>query len=580
MAQGNTYIARKALRSTSNTSIARLTKAIGAFVFLGALQTFAYAGDITIDSGVNTSYVKQTLQSDETGEVESNNIIIKPYLATTYFSRDLLANIRAEHNHVRRSLEDEDSTSNYTNLSYSARYDIFRNLLAVNINGSQNYRSLNSQSYFVDDFLLNADNLVKTSSNRASLLFTLPVGEYFGTDASITYQKSKNENVLNNFNSDTPVFSDIENKSSFATWSLYSGRAIRPFSYKLDTSAQHSQRNILGDYNARFAEFTLSANVYKQLSLTTRASYESNEVEIVNSDDEDLDSLREFYSYGIGFTWRASQNRYLEVTYNKSKNEGGLFDEEDESNNFININTQWQFTPRTRFTGNYSRRFFGTSGSALLSHSLRNWRSSVSYSEDVNTNTQLAQIQEPGLFVCANGVTDLSQCSLPDNIDTDNLPPDQFLVPFVSNVFELNDNITLRKTLSFQTSIVRRRTTIAMSYKSSSNEDLESARNTDVNLASVNLLFQLSQRTKLRLDTSYADNEEVLSDQDYLSTVKQATISVERKLSRRFFASLGFKYLNRSGESASSIGGIAGIQGPLTERRIMAAIEYKFTNVR
>lgn len=540
----------------------------------------ALSGELKFDVGIENTYVKQEVDATGNYADSSENIIITPYLGFTYTARDLEASLLAEHNHVRRSLDDADSTNNYTNFTYNTHYDIIRNLLYVNVRGSQQYNSLNNQTFSVDDFLLNSEDLTETNYHSGALVLNLPTGNYFGTSASLSYSSSSSKRESNNDSVTSGIFSNSDNETFGAQWSLNSGDDIRPISFYWDATAQLSKRNSLGDYKSNYISGSIGTIVYRDLSLNLLGSYETNEVEDTDLNAQGIDSKREFQSYGIGLRWQASTDRYIQVGFNKSKTTGDSLDNTssvDEEDEYISLDTSWQFSPRTILSAAFYRRFFGDSANVMLSHNLRSWRSRVSYREDVNTNTQLSQISELGLFVCDNGAADLAECTLPDSIDLSNLDAGQIVVPFVETGFELNDNLILRKSLSIQSSITRRRTTVSIVGTHSKNENLEASRITETQSLRFSTLFDISQRSKLLFNANYTENEQTFSEQFGANIVKEASVSFTRQMTRRFYASLGLRYLNRDGDENVNIGGISGIIGPLTDRRISVSIEYKFS---
>jgi len=544
--------------------------------------SLAQAGELRFDAGVDLTYVDQTIKAKDDPDYpsDSENRIITPYLGLTYTARDLVANVVAEHNNVHRSLEDADVTNNYTNFSYFANYDIIKNLLSLNAIGRQNYSSFNNQAFSVDDFLLNADNLVKTRYNSATLALDLPVGDYFGSQASLNVSKSTSEQEDDVNPNVGTVFNDFDNETYVAQWAIQSGRDVRPVRASLDTTAQLSKRNIQNDYESRFANASIGSDVYSHLSVNLLGSYESYDFK----DDENQDNpdtKREYYSYGLGLRWQSSVERYIEVGINKSTSKGSLFSanaDTTSNDQFISVDAAWQFTPRTSVIGSYSRSFFGDTGNLTLAHKLRTWRTQLTYREDVNTSTQLAQIEEEGLFVCNNGAANLSECSLPISNNPADLEDGQFLVPFVQTGFELNDNVLLRKALRLESAVSRRRTTVSLAVAATKDEDLESSRTTDVLSTQLTTLFDISQRSNLSFTLNYADNEQFYLDETSASIVKEASVAFTRRLTRRFFASIKYRYLDRQGDSNVGGGAIAGIQGPLTDRRISISLEYKFTN--
>jgi uncharacterized protein (PEP-CTERM system associated) len=547
-----------------------------------ALSVKVSAGEVNLNGGLSTEFIKQSVDDvDNAINIESDNFIIKPFLSFGYDARDLDFFINVEHNHVRRSLQDADVTNNFTNFRYNTQYDMVPNLLALRINGSQSYQSFQENSGLVDDFLLNAENLSKNTNNSASLLFALPEGDLIGIDAQLGVRKIE----LERDNEQQAQFlnSSFDNTNYNGALEITGGRDLRPFLYNLDLNLNKTERENQQNFNSQRANVRLGAYVSSDISLRLLGSYENNELSDDNLDTLEEEILREFYSYGVGIAWQPSANRFIELGFNRSTTTG-LLNQEDEENDFVSLDVNWNFSARTSVSGNYSRRFFGNAGRFRFNHNLRNWRSSLTYSEDINTNSQLGLAEEDGAFLCPNGSTDISDCAIPEQLNPDNLAPGEFLVPFVTSSLELNDRVIIRKSLTAQTSVERRRTTLSASVAARKDEEVEIEREVESLSGRLGVAVKASSRSTIKLNMTYSDIESSFNGELFPSITKEASLAFERRMTRRLFATLGFRYLDRAGEVNSLIGGggqgTFGITGPLTDRRITAEIRYEFDSKR
>jgi uncharacterized protein (PEP-CTERM system associated) len=540
------------------------------------------AGEVNINGGLSTEYVKQSLDDVNSAiNIESDNFIVKPFLSFGYDARDLDIFINVDHNHVRSSLQDTDVTNNYTSFKYDARYDIVRNLLAFQIRGSQGYQSLQENSFLVDDFLLNAENLRKNTNNSASLLFSFPEGDYIGIDAQVGARRTKSDgNVTQQSQFLNSAFVNTNYNGAI---NIVGGRDLRPFLYTIDLGLNNTERQDQQNFDSQSVSLMIGSYLSSDISLRLLGSYEDNELTNDGLDTLEEDILREFYSYGVGIGWQPSANRFIELGYNRSTT-SGLLNQEDQENDFVSLDVNWNFSARTSVSGKYSRRFFGNSGRFSFKHNLRNWRSSLTYTEEVNTNSQLGLAEEDGAFLCPNGSTQISDCSIPEQINPDNLAPGEFLVPFVTRSLELNDRVIIRKQLTAQTSFERRRTTFSASVINRTDEEVEIERDVEVLSGRLGVAIKASPRSTIKLDMVYSDLESTFNGERFPSKTKEVSLDFERRMSRRLFASIGFRYLDREGEiNRLGDGGnqnIFGITGPLTDRRITAEIRYEFDSKR
>ncbi|WP_395344626.1 hypothetical protein PN836_007645 [Ningiella sp. W23] len=542
------------------------------------------AGELDLKTGVSVEYVVQTIDDiDNDTELDSDNVIIQPFLYAGYNARHMDMFLRATHNHVRRSLDEESFTNNYVDLSYGGRVDLVDNLLDLRVRGSQTYRSLFANSFLVDDFLLNAQDLRKINTNQATLSFNRPTGNIIGVRSSLSLSRIKADEPEEPELTPNNAF-NINNTNIDGAISVESGIDLRPFLFDISLNARKFERDnfnntgLQQDFNSELANVRVGSYVSNDVSVRLLGYYENNEI---TNDDlvGQFDSLREFYSYGVGIAWQPSNNRFIEIGLNSSRTEGGAGDEEDDDDTFISLDMRWAFSSRTQLQGSYSRRFFGDAGRFSLSHTLRNWRSSISYSEQVTTNSQLLLREQDGLLVCSNGIADLANCRLPEPGDEE-LAPGDVLLPATLPSFELNDQVVLRKSLSAQSTFDLRRSTLVATITRSDNDELDAQREVDTFGGSVRLSIELTPRTILNMNAAYTDIERELQGEATTSIIQQVGIDIKRQISRRFSVNVGYQYLDRSGDAIDPIGGIQGISGPLTDNRISANIQYEFDNNR
>ena len=165
-------------------TLPRLDKLSWCTLMLGLSISHSSMADVNINTGVEAEFVKQTVDDiDNDNEIDSDNIIIRPFLSFGYDSRNVNLLFNVTLNHIHRSLEEESVTNNYTDWSYLGNYQLIDNLLYFQANGGQNYRARSANSFLVDDFLLNAENLNKNTFHSASLNLNIPTGNYIGLSA-------------------------------------------------------------------------------------------------------------------------------------------------------------------------------------------------------------------------------------------------------------------------------------------------------------------------------------------------------------------------------------------------------------
>ncbi len=538
------------------------------------LSSEVNAGQVTYSVGVDTDLVKQEVTTEEDdAQFDVNNQVIVPYLFVNYAGPKLSLQGRASNNHIRRDLNDESVSQNYAEYNYSGRYQIVDTLFSLNANGSQRYLSDRIESFDVDDFLLNSDNLGKLNASAISANLNLPRGDYFGLTLQSRYSKSEFERDIEDT---TPVNSFFDNESFGTSFTLTSGTDVTGVRVNLTGSATELKRQSRQDFISQSLNASVDINLYKNIALAINGFYENNEIK--TETDSEIDGLNEFYSAGLGLIYQLGQERFVEIAYNRSKTEArsGL---EDEENDFVSLQFAWALTNRTNVQGEYTRRFYGDAASFRFNHNLRNWRSSIRYNETVNSQSQLISVTEPGLLLCEEGVVDLSECTLSDSLEPE-LGDEQFIVPINVQGVDINDRIVIRKSLTAQTAVTRRRTVFSIIGQRSQTEELEVERLIDNYSLRTSLAFDISKKSVLEFGHTFSKVEQDRAGDLGTQISNEYSIELARKLSRKFTTSLMFSYLNRNGEIDIFDNEFRGLNGPLTDRRITFRISYQLANGR
>ena len=526
----------------------------------------AAANDLKWAVGVDNEVVYQDVYSDEQKQtINSTNFIVRPQLSLTFTSKRTNAFWRATHNHVRRSLQDTDITNNYTKYAYGARFAAIKDLLTFTASGALNYQSAVANGFLIDDYLLNAENLSKTRSNRFGTNFRLRRGDYFGHSTQINYSITESERRENSFNQlDSNVFS--------INTSTYTGKNFERLAAKVTSVFSVSERSVQGDYTNRRVNADMSYRIISNIGVSATARHEANQVQ---SQNDVFSNSRQFNSVGAGLIWRQAQNKYISLQWNKADSDAIAADENNKG--YIGADIEWQFTPRTKVSADYSRRFFGESGNFSFEHRIKKFRTQITYSEEVTTFSRLiAEPENLGVFICADGVTDLSACFQPSSLNYQ-LQTNEEFVQFSAQNPVINDELILRKGLSWQLGSELRRTKVSLNGRYYTNDYLESDRLSRTYSAGTSVAFAIGPKTNISWTTDAAITDDIVEDGKGTSEVLSTKLSIERKISRYFDLSLEFAYLQRDTEGrviGNGSGGFAGLSGDIKDRRVSLNLKY------
>nr|WP_297348024.1 TIGR03016 family PEP-CTERM system-associated outer membrane protein [uncultured Glaciecola sp.] len=533
------------------------------------ISVSAAANELEWAVGVDNEVVYQDVYSDEQQQtINSTNFIVRPQLSLNFTSKRTNAFWRATHNHVRRSLQDADVTNNYTNYAYGGSFAAIQNLLTFTASGALNYQSAAANGFLVDDFLLNAENLSKTRSNRFGADFTLPRGDYFGHSTQVNYSTTESERRENSFN-------QLDSNVLSINTSTYTGNHFERFAARVNSAFSVSDRSTRGDYTNRRVNADMSYRVISNMGVTANANHEANQVQ---SQNNVFSNLRQFNSVGAGLIWRQTENNFISVTWNKADNDAVNADENNKG--YIGADIKWQFTPRTQVSADYNRRFFGESGNFSFQHRIKKFRTQITYSEEVTSFSRLiAEPENLGVFICADGVTDLSACFQPSSLNYEPQANEEF-VQFSTQNPVINDELILRKGLFWELGTELRRTKVSLNGRYFTNEYLESDRLSRTYSAGTSVAFAIGPKTNISWTTDAAITDDIFEGDKGNAEVLSTKLSIERNIGRYFNLSLAFSYLQRDTEGrvlGSGSGGIAGLNGDIKDRRVSLNLKYNLT---
>jgi uncharacterized protein (PEP-CTERM system associated) len=545
----------------------RITKVL--FCYLVTINTVALAADVSVNAGLSAELVDQQIKTKESPKqtIDATNIIVRPFASLQYQTKSLNFFLKGTNNNIRKKLDNETITQNFAEYSYSGSYDIVENLLLLSAYGSSRYSSNSLNSFLVDDFLLNSDSLNKIESDSASLALNVRRGKFYGLSSTTSYTHI-NSRLNNTLSPDDTVF---ESENYGFTFEAVTGENLDGARISLSSVMQYSKRGFGQDFISQQIGLAGDFEVYGDFGISVNANYENNEfkqdVETVNN------GLREFYSYGAGIIWQPRSDRYLKVLLNNSVTSSLIDGEQDEEDTFLSYNVNWAFSQRTSLQGSFTRRFFGNAGNLSFNHRLKNWRSSINYTEVVSSNSRLINSNNVGLFICENGSTDIADCRLSDTLEPD-LGQGEVLQPFVIQNPIINDRIVIRKSLTALAAVTRRRTTLSLTASRSENEEVEVNSILSTSVIRASLDFSLGNNTKLQYSYSFA-NSEFERDGDLEDAItKRHNIEFRRQLTSKFTAALGLSHLDRNGEISRGTQSLRGLSGPLTDRRLTFRISY------
>ena len=289
---------------------------------------------------------------------------------------------------------------------------------------------------------------------------------------------------------------------------------------------------------------------------------------VINGSDErynvDLDGSNggrtniDSTSYGAGLAWLNSENRGIQLTYNR-------LEEANNTTDFVGVDINWAFSPRTSINMNYGQRAYGDAYQLNFQHRLKSFRTRLSYSEDITSFARFGMVTESlGIFVCDIGSIELSECFQPESLEYVLQPGEEFR-SYSDISTDITNEVILTKAANFVLGYDKRKVKISFSLGYRETEYIETNRLQTYRTAGLDTDYQLSRRTNLSLNINFMrrDFESEAAAQDTVSV----KLGIDRKLSKNATINAGLRYLDRTSENELR---------DVTDKRLTVGFNYQF----
>ena len=549
------------------------------FVTLASCLLLGYsiqpvAGELDINPSISASLIRSQNNSVRFEESDASILSIKPSLSTSYNSKYWVGSLSVDHSQIQSDTTNGSQGNSFTNYQYSSDIFLIEDILSVRLAGGQSYRSILASQYFVNDPFLGGDDLSKTQNNAANLLFNIAPRKYFGLNVNAGLSKVKSDrssdiDPVNDISAGLENELDNENKS--LQMSFYQGREFSQLSWNITASHQNTVRTDRNDLTSRLMRGDIGLGLFSNVRLVLTGQSEENDLvnnAIFSNQDGNYDS------YGAGLSWDSGTSRSFRVTYNRANRSAT-----NEKENFVAIDLNWRFTSRTSVQASIGKRFFGDSGNFSLTHNTKHLRTQIGYTETVTTFSRLiTNPEDQGVFVCPENASSFGDCILPPNLSNE-LQPGEESSNLLVQIPEISEEAILRKSLNARFGLSGKRTTSALNFRHTNTESLESIKNQNTDVISLNNSFKANNRTSFNLSLSYASTDEESTG------IKTETISssfgISRQLGQKMSANLDFRYLDRSSTNADldldlDLDFINQRNSDLTDRRLTLEFVYDF----
>lgn len=506
-------------------------------VFIAAYPVIS-AADTTVTPEIETGAYGFWLRDEQAGPGLDKGLafLATPELTLTHKG----AKSTASFNIKNESVWYDDSQRSHKNLtSYTgiAGISMFDNRLSLQLNAKSDHQVRNAQSNIFSDIITGSDNLSKTTSYGANLIFTNLRSAAVQTKLSMSYQK---------FSSDRPDIDDginsFDNNTLRATLQLAAGTRGAGAFWLLSGNVNQTSRESEQDFDSEQASFIGGLPLFGNLSAIVRANYQDN----INGDGSTgtgnfVGYFNTFKSYGAGLEYRFGTVSYINVTQNRSNRSGEQEATDDETDEEKYYATEIYIAPsrRSSLLYRYDRQFLGRTTSVIGQYNMRSVSARLNVSETLQVLSNLDQIFEDlGIFVCPAGSQQFADCVKPPT-NNYQLQPGESLQQFIQPGFDISEELVKRRSALFNLGYTQRRLKLNVSLSQTEDEYAESLRSTVTKAVSAVSSWQIGRLTSFQLSASHYD----VSYKDVERTDKNILVETgfERELNENATVKLKFR---------------------------------------
>jgi len=539
-----------------------------------AVFSTAAVADVQITGSVNSSLVHQSLDSsdDTPGRYEDRDTLqISPTVVASYLSKKLNANVSATHLYQRFELDAGSRSDSFTEFNYNGTFSVIDSVFQIFAQGSQGYQSVRPGTYTSSDFLLNNQDLTKTTTHSIGAALAVARNDF--VDANITgrYYQARSDASLTEDEQD-PQNAGIDSNGTSATLTLNNGDWFRNAYWNASANYREIDRQDFGMFESLSANGQVGYNLYGDFGLVLTATHEEFETDGQLSGGFGLFSgqFQRFNTYGVGLNYRPAAGRFFTVTANKISTDGN-----DDGETFVGVSTQWQFSPRTSIAGDYGRRYYGDAGSFTFNYGTRAARASVSYQESTTTYSSLLfDFADAGTFVCPAGAVDIIDCFQPDTLDYE-LQPGEQTVQFSEVITEVTEQVVLRRQLSSTFGFQKRKLRVSFDARYIDTTYSENDRQQIQKVLGVNASLQAGARSNLYARAQYSIFDTELNGVDGESDNSVYTLGLRNQLSRGLSVNAEIRYLDSEDNRDISTPSFT-----INETRITLGLTYRMQSNR
>ena len=498
-----------------NTKLSRL---ILIMTLLGG-NSFAADSEFSLSTSVTQTY-SDNVELSTFNQEDSNVTNARLNVASSIASKALNMNFSSSLSHLFYS-HDSDLDKGYESLSTSGQFSPWLSGPALTFAGNivNEPRSIGGNA--ASDLI--SGDTVRTNNYSVGLIQNVTNSD-FNIGGSINYNDSGAEDDIG------------ESNGYQAGLSFSNGISHRIMFW--DMSGNYSDRKNNGQTARSFqAEGKLGIQTTWKVNPFIRYFNEDYSGSVSNSQNNQGES------WGAGFRWLAERNLTIDLSYNFVSND-------ELTDDYIDADINWTPTSRTSVQAGYNQRFFGDSYSFNLNHRNRRLTNTISYNEQIQAfqRDNFESFIESTIWCPVGQPFDLDNClSSPEDIQNTD---DFFELPILGVRPIEDDQFSLFKTLSWNSTLTLARTTFNLTLSNREREDLNTGDVQDFLTSRLSATRRMSSRSSATLAWSFTRNDYITNNDDLTidrrDYYRTYTLSFDRELANALSLNSSLRYLDRT----------------------------------
>lgn len=489
------------------------------------------AGELTISPTLESTMYYAKVQSDNEelvrdDAVSLNNVnLLSEYLTEQFYSR-----LNVDIFDIKYSDFTEGDTS-FVEYDWWNKLNLLNENLTLTGSVSKSKDALNTVRSSFSDYLYNDAATYDIESQMVMAEYAFP--EHWALDgrAELFYRKNSTEDNYDD---------ELNNVySKYASLEIGQTTYTSLFYWNIVSNVGESNSTDDSKYQYVDVDALVRAPLYSDFYLVALGNMSNHKNPETSSDSEEI----EYSMYGVGLSWYSPKRSTL-IQFTAEK-------DTDADDITPGAEVKVETPGGTTFSGTFTRRFYGDSGSVSLAQKTERSNVTLSYEEDIDLSYSIAtEVVNEGYYVCT-GVTEYDEaaCFLPVGSNYELVEGD-ILYPKYHIEYPLVERLTLNRITSLKWDYTRGNWSSTLLFARTNQKEIGSDYTQVTNEGSISITQRLSDTSNFKYEAKYQDTETKPYGYAYQDTLYK--LSFENELNSKASWSVGVQVLNKNASENES----------------------------